>query len=147
MTGRASVAIVLLGQLVVVAPKCIPYIGGGSPDSGAQDASSFVPATPCASPSEAQMRVESFAFNVVCGCAEARGTTCTIPRGTTVVWTFADSEEHNVTSVRDVAGSFGMSPDRLTGRFEHVFAEPGTFHYGCTIHPKLMSGYSIVVLE
>lgn len=146
MNGRVFAACVALSQLVIGLPKCIPYIDSGMIDLGSQDGSSpVVSAVPCANTGEAHVRIQSSAFNTVCGCAEAAGRTCTIPRGTKVIWVFADSEEHNVSSARDPAGTFGMSADRLTGSFEHTFDDAGTYRYGCTIHPAVMSGYSIVV--
>lgn len=102
----------------------------------------FVPALACQAPDEAQLVVRDFAFNIQCGCKEAEGKTCTVPAGTTVVWKFADSEEHNVSSLMN---AFGMSSDSLAGVFRHTFQGPGSFGYGCTIHPTAMSGYMIVV--
>jgi plastocyanin len=103
--------------------------GGDLPPAG--DMPPFRPAKPCAQPATARITVANFAFNVECGCAEAEGETCTIPAGTTLIWTFADSEEHNVTSL---AGSFGMSPNKLSGEFSYTFTFAGEHHYNCTLH-------------
>jgi plastocyanin len=105
-------------------------------------APSFTAATPCSSPNEALLLVKDFAFRIECGCAESDGRTCTVPRGTTIVWTFADSEEHNISSVR---GSFGTSGERLSGTFARTLNVPGTYAYGCSIH-STMVGYSIRVM-
>jgi plastocyanin len=160
-----------LGVLVaapgVLASKCITYNpdlfpdAGVDPDPGAAAggddstaeggeastgsgavASSFSPATPCASPDQAQLLIKDFTFRIECGCAESDGRTCTVPRGTTIVWTFADSEEHNISSVR---GSFGTSGERLSGTFSRTLNVPGTYGYGCSIHSSMV-GYSIRVM-
>lgn len=113
--------------------------GEVSSPAGSSDAPAFTPALACASPNEARVLIEGRAFQIRCGCAEADGRTCTVPRGTTVIWTFADSEEHNIASA-----GFG-SGDRLSGTYSRTFAAPGSFAYGCSIHPRTMAGYSIVV--
>ena len=112
----------------------------GSDGSAGVDAG-FVPATACMHANTAQIIVQNFEYDIACGCAESSGMKCTVPVGTTVAWIFADSEEHNVTSV---AGSFGMSPDTLSGQFQYQFTTAGTFGYGCSIHGAAMAGYSVV---
>ena len=101
----------------------------------------FTPAVSCPQAGTARLSIVDFSYQVQCGCREASGKTCTIPRGTRVIWQFADSEEHNVAS--DGVG-FGASGERLTGTYSHSFEVPGHFGYGCTIHTE-MSGYAIVV--
>jgi plastocyanin len=116
----------------------------GTPGSGSDSSpvdAGFVPATACMHANTAQIIVQNFEFDIACGCAEASGMHCTVPVGTTVTWLFADSEEHNVTSI---AGSFGMSPDELSGQFQYQFTTAGSFGYGCSIHGAAMAGYSIV---
>jgi len=112
--------------------------GGGAGEGGAVV---FVPAVPCAQPGIARLTVVDTAYQVQCGCREGTGKRCTIPRGTRVIWSFADAEEHNVASEGD---RFGASGERLTGTYSHTFEQPGRYGYGCTIHTE-MSGYSIVV--
>lgn len=96
---------------------------------------------PCPNPEEVHLLAEGFAFVPQCGCREVDGKVCSIVSGSRVVWTFADAESHNVTSVPD---RFGKSSDTLQGSWEAVFDEPGEFSYNCTLHAE-MRGYSIVV--
>ena len=114
--------------------------GSGS-GSGSGSSAGFVPTTACMHANTAQIIVQNFEYDIACGCAESSGMKCTVPVGTTVTWIFADSEEHNVTSVAD---SFGMSPDTLSGQFQYQFTTAGNFGYGCSIHGAAMAGYSIV---
>lgn len=160
---RAAAALALLPLLT--APKCIEYEAPPEPDAGPPDAGrpdaggdggkdagpprpdagpprTVEPAVPCPSPDEARFLVRNFEYDIQCGCAEAEGRTCTINAGTTVYWAFADAVEHNVASLED---AFGRSTDRLSGRFTHTFEAPGSFAYGCTLHPREMSGYAILV--
>ena len=60
-----------------------------------------------------------------------------------VQWVFGDSEEHNVTSKASI---FSDSDDLLGGTHEHLFDDPGTFGYSCSLHAS-MRGYSIVVVD
>jgi hypothetical protein len=155
-------ASLLLAAPLLMAPKCFDYDGPppvpdtGTPDTGPADTGTieagtdaappdtgppFVPATPCPMPGTAAFLVRNLQYQIVCGCAEAEGKECTVPAGTTVIWNFADAVEHNVNAVEDGFSS----PDRLSGRHVHTFEEPGSFGYGCTLHPGAMSGYSLVV--
>jgi len=115
----------------------------GTPTPGVDGAVKppFVPAVACADDGVAKLTVENYAYNIVCGCKEDSGLKCTVPAGTTVVWTFADSEQHNITSI---ANAFGMSPNLLAGQFTYTFTTAGTYDYGCSIHGADMAGYSIV---
>ena len=156
-----AVGIVLMLPLLM-APKCFDYDGpvevdSGVPDSGPADSAPtdapldapaedtgpvFEPAIPCPAPNTATFLVRNLEYQIICGCAEAEGRDCTVPRGTTVVWNFADGVEHNVSPAEE---GFDRSTDRISGQHTHIFDEPGTFGYGCTLHPRVMSGYSLVV--
>ncbi len=96
----------------------------------------FVPAVACAEPGQARLRVENFAFNIECGCAEATGLICTLPVGTKVTWTFIDSTEHTVAGI-----AFG-SVEVLAGTYDFTFDAAGDYLYECSIHPA-MTGYEI----
>jgi len=144
--------VVLACLPLLLAPKCYdfrepepdgPMVDGLSSGDGAAepDGTPFQAATPCAVAGEARLYVADFSYQIQCGCREAGGKTCSVPRGTRVVWQFADVEEHNVASEGD---QFGASGERLSGTFGYTFGFPGTYPYGCTIHAQ-MSGYAIVV--
>lgn len=53
----------------------------------------------------------------------------TVPPGTTVTWTWAGSNQHNVTFDDGTA-----STTRVSGTFTRAFATAGTFPYQCTVH-------------
>ncbi len=133
-----SKAAIVFTTLMCTAAKCDPY----DPALDPQGSDSMGPVE-CADRRTAEILVENFAYNILCGCEEVEGRVCTIAPGMTVVWRFADATEHNVSSV---ASAFGMSSDTLAGSFDFAFPDPGEFEYGCTIHPNDMSGYRIVVV-
>lgn len=59
----------------------------------------------------------------------------TVPVGTTVTWTNADSEAHTVTAKDNTF----HSPTMDTGAtFQYTFTKPGTYPYLCTIHPFML---------
>ena len=133
-----SAALILLG-----APKCIDFddvfLGTDAHVVG-PDAASL---TACADPNQARVLVQNRAFINECGCAELGGSrTCTVFVGTKVLWRFADSEEHNVSSL---ANAFGRSEDRMSGTYEYTFTETGVFEYLCSIHPADMADYHVIV--
>jgi plastocyanin len=66
--------------------------------------------------------------------------TVTVAAGTTVRWTNRDEETHTVTST---AGQFGSPGLDLDETYTHTFSTPGTYAYGCDLHPFM--GGTIVV--
>lgn len=64
----------------------------------------------------------------------------TVDQGTTVTWSNTDSTTHTVTAPSGAFNSGDLSPGR---NFGYTFNEPGTYEYGCTIHPD-MKGTVIV---
>ena len=68
--------------------------------------------------------------------------TLTIPVGTKATWINHDDMPHTVTSTGKprVLDSEALDTD---DRFSHVFVEPGTYRYVCTVHPR-MAGRIIV---
>jgi amicyanin len=68
--------------------------------------------------------------------------TLTVKVGTKVTWTNQDEVPHTVTST--TKPRLLKSPALDTNdSFSHVFKEPGTFKYFCTVHPK-MAGTVVV---
>lgn len=63
-----------------------------------------------------------------------------VPAGTEVTWTWVGSNNHNVT-----ADEF-TSETQSSGTFSHVFDQPGTYSYRCTLHPG-MAGTVVVTDE
>ena len=61
--------------------------------------------------------------------------TVTVKAGTTVTWTNLDEEPHTVFSD---AGLFRSGALDTKDSFTFKFDKPGTYHYLCTIHPKML---------
>ena len=66
--------------------------------------------------------------------------TLTVPVGSTVRWTNRDEETHTVTSTTGRFGSLGLDLDET---YTYTFTTPGTYPYGCDLHPFM--GGTIVV--
>ena len=62
-------------------------------------------------------------------------TTVTVKAGSTVTWTNLDEEPHTVFSD---AGLFRSSALDTKEGFSYKFDKPGTYHYMCTIHPRMV---------
>jgi plastocyanin len=60
--------------------------------------------------------------------------TLEVPVGTTVTWMNKDEEIHVVTSSQGLFRSPGLEGDQ---QFAHRFEKPGTYEYGCAIHPQM----------
>ena len=61
--------------------------------------------------------------------------TLTVKAGTTVTWVNLDDEPHTVFSD---AGLFRSSALDTQERFSFKFEKAGTYHYLCTIHPRML---------
>jgi plastocyanin len=59
----------------------------------------------------------------------------TVPAGTTVTWTNADSIPHTSTSDATGWNSGTLAPGQ---QFNFTFSTNGTFHYHCAIHPGMI---------
>jgi plastocyanin len=141
--ARSQLLTLLALLPMLLGTKCIDWDPRFSaPREGEGDAAPGAAGTPCAEADQAILKVENYAFQIQCGCAEGSGKVCTVAPGTTVRWQFADTTEHNIASL---AGAFGRSGDRLAGVFEHRFPAAGSYRYGCSIHPSDMSGYRVEV--
>jgi hypothetical protein len=62
-------------------------------------------------------------------------STITVPVGTTVAWINHGSAEHTVT-FED--GTFNSGNIAGGSGFKHVFLQPGTYSYHCSIHPNMI---------
>lgn len=58
----------------------------------------------------------------------------TVQVGTTVRWTNNDSAPHTVTNEN---GEWDSGTIDTGGTFSYTFEEPGSYPYGCTIHPSM----------
>ena len=62
-------------------------------------------------------------------------TSLTVKAGSTVVWTNKDEEPHTVVSIAGVFRSGAMDTNES---FSFKFDKPGTYHFTCSIHPRMV---------
>ena len=62
-------------------------------------------------------------------------TSLTVKAGSTVTWTNKDDEPHTVVSD---AGLFRSGAMDTNESFSFRFDRPGTYHYVCSIHPRMV---------
>ena len=62
-------------------------------------------------------------------------TSLTVPVGSTVTWTNQDDEPHTVVSDTGLFRSAAMDTKES---FSFRFDKPGTYHYACSIHPRMV---------
>jgi plastocyanin len=74
----------------------------------------------------AKIVVKDFMFNP---------TPLTVKAGSTVTWTNMDDEPHTVVSDTGVFKSGGMDTNES---FSYKFDKPGTYHFACSIHPRMV---------
>lgn len=80
----------------------------------------------------AQVNIDNFAFTPA---------TITIAAGTKLTWANQDDIPHTVTEAAPT--TFRSPPLDTDDTFEHVFDQPGTYRYFCSLHPH-MQGTVIV---
>ena len=75
----------------------------------------------------AEVRVDNFTFGP---------DTLTVPEDSTVTWLNKDDVPHTVTSPKKPRelNSGTMDTD---AKYSHVFDQPGTYSYFCTVHPHM----------
>jgi plastocyanin len=111
MSVRTMLAAALLGALVAAAAGAA---SGGAADAGAADEKTI------------EVSAKGFMF---------APATITVKAGTTVTWVNLDQEPHTVFSD---AGLFRSSALDTKDRFSFKFEKAGTYHYLCTIHPRML---------
>ena len=77
-------------------------------------------------PNPVTITVKDFMFNP---------TLLTVKAGTTVTWTNMDDEPHSVVSDTGLFKSGGMDTNES---FSFKFDRPGTYHFACSIHPRMV---------
>jgi plastocyanin len=107
--------------LTVVSVLALMIVVGGQPRAaGAQEKSA---------PNE--VKIENFVFAPV---------ELTVSAGTSVTWINRDDVPHTIVSVN---GKFRSNALDTDDKYSHTFANPGTYEYFCSVHPK-MTGKIIV---
>ena len=79
-----------------------------------------------ATPPSSQIVVKDFMF---------QPTLLTVPAGATVTWTNKDDEPH---TVRSDTGLFKSTAMDTNESYSFTFAKPGTYHFTCSIHPRMV---------
>jgi plastocyanin len=132
-----------LGVLV----SAIALAACGSSGSGASTAPSVAAseaAPSAAAPSEAasaEASAEAGGANAVTIQNFAFGpATVSVPVGTTITWTNADSASHTVTADD---GSFDSGSLGSGATFSQAFDTAGTFAYHCKIHPNMTASVEV----
>ena len=87
--------------------------------------------TPAATASAVTVSIKDFKFSP---------QTLTVATGTTVTWKNLDGEPHTVRGADEQVRSSALDQSES---YSVKFDKPGTYKYGCSIHPK-MSGTIIV---
>jgi plastocyanin len=67
-------------------------------------------------------------------------TSVTVKAGTTVKWTNKDDEPHTVVSDAALFRSGAMDTDET---FSFKFDKPGTYHFTCSIHPRMVGTITV----
>ncbi|MGH9521424.1 MAG: cupredoxin domain-containing protein [Terriglobales bacterium] len=122
LTHRARIAFILLG--LMLASAC----GAASGDSPAPKA--VVPAA-TASTGAVSVSIKNFEYSP---------QTLTVRVGTTVTWKNLDEEPHTVRGTDDQIRSNALDQNDT---YSVKFDKPGTYKYGCSIHPQMAA--SIIV--
>ena len=79
-----------------------------------------------AEPGATRIEVKNFMF---------MPATLTVKAGDQVTWVNKDEEPHTVTSDTGMFRSGAMDTD---GSFSFKFDQPGTYHFTCSIHPRMV---------
>jgi plastocyanin len=79
-----------------------------------------------ASPRPARIAIKDFMF---------APTPLKIKAGTAVVWINNDDEPHTVVSETGLFRSGGVDTNET---FTYTFQKPGTYHFVCSIHPRMV---------
>jgi len=67
-------------------------------------------------------------------------TAMTVAAGSTVTWTNKDDEPHTVVSDTGLFRSGAMDTNES---FSFKFDKPGTYHYACSIHPRMVGTVTV----
>jgi amicyanin len=115
----------LMSLLAVLLPAC----GEGARGTAGGNDDATAPGVPGAAAGSESQQISIVDFKYV-------PDTLTVQVGTKVTWTNRDDMPHTVTSPAKPkaldSGAFDTDD-----RFSHVFTDPGTYDYLCTLHPQM----------
>ncbi len=89
-------------------------------------AGAWVSCAHSAESSEAQVVIQNFMFIPA---------SLTVNAGATVIWTNQDEEPHTVLGDEHLFSSGALDTHQS---FKFQFVKPGTYHFICTIHPRMV---------
>ena len=78
--------------------------------------------------SQAAVTIDNFAFKT---------PSITVTAGTTITWTNRDDIPHTVTADDGPPPTYRSHPLETGDHFSMSFEKPGTYHYFCSLHPKM----------
>ena len=120
----------LLATAAAGAALTLSACGGGPPPAAAAQApatpspAATSPAAPASPVATTSVSIANFAFSPAAIMVKA---------GAAVTWTNQDQDAHTVA----ITGAPVSQPLQNGDTFTHVFAQPGTYSYLCTIHPYM----------
>ena len=88
-------------------------------------------ATQASAPDGAQVVIKDFMFTPIAIKVKA---------GSRVTWTNKDDEPHNVVSDTGLFRSSAIDTDE---NFSFEFDKPGTYHFVCSIHPRMVGTITV----
>jgi plastocyanin len=120
---------------VLVAGLALASVAGGA---SLQGSDSTPPASPGASPAASPMASPRVGNTVAVAIVDYGfdAAEMEVPVGTTVIWTNTGGVIHTTTA-QDGLWDSGILNTGET--FSHTFTEPGTYAYGCALHPKMLA--------
>ena len=117
----------LLGWLIVILLTVVTVLSAGCPDYGPTDES--------AANVEQVVTTEISMLN-----SQFEPQNIRVAAGETITWTNDDSVTHTATADNGEFDSGHLEPGNA---FSHVFEEPGTYDYRCTIHPTMVGTITV----
>ncbi|OGD63448.1 hypothetical protein A2160_02110 [Candidatus Beckwithbacteria bacterium RBG_13_42_9] len=109
----------------------LPQTASVPPESPSPESSQYASPSATASPS-ADMNPSAQSTNITISNFSFNPATLTIPAGTEVTFTNNDSVTHTVTGTNLDSGDIAPGDS-----YKHVFTDPGTYGYNCSIHPNM----------
>jgi plastocyanin len=107
--------------MAMVMVMALQWAGAQAAEPQAADSQASAPQA-----NPAQIQVKDFMF---------MPTTVTVSAGAQVTWVNKDDEPHTVVSD---TGTFRSGAMDTNGSFSFKFDKPGTYHFTCSIHPRMV---------
>lgn len=124
MRRAVMIARCLASAAAALVPRALPAAPSQTAPSQTAPSQSAPPQT---IPAETVVNIDNFSFHA---------DVVTVMRGATVTWTNRDDIPHTVTA-DGIPLSFRSHPLDTGDRFSMRFDRPGTYHYFCSLHPKM----------